>query len=185
MRFVFAAVVASVLLVPAAHAKSKADADAAEIENYKLSVPVLKKLEQVNENLYAAVKSNPSLANKYKDDKSSSDANESLEETAKKMDRIPELKAAISKAGLTTREYLIAGMALLQAAMASSISQMPGAETGHLSPGVKANMAFVKAHQAEINRMQERQKQLDRETKKASGDSAKDETPASDDDDQK
>lgn len=150
------------------HARSMADADAKEVENYKLSVPVLKKLERVQENLYAAVKSNPSLAKKYKKDEAGS-ANESLEETARKMDGIPELKSAVSKAGLTTREYLVAAMALFQAAMADQLSQMQGADVGSLPAGVRANAAFVKSHKAEVDRMTKRMKELDAESKKASG----------------
>jgi hypothetical protein len=150
------------------HAKSKADADAKEVENYKLSVPVLKKLEQVQENLSAAVKSNPSLAKKYEKNEAGS-ANESLDETARKMDRIPELKAAVSKAGLTTREYLVAAMALFQAAMADQLSNMQGADVGSLPAGVRANAAFVKSHKAEVDRMTKRMKELDAESKKGSG----------------
>ena len=157
------------LLAPASHARSQADADSAELENYKLTVPVIKKLEQVQENLYSAVKANPSLTSKYKDDKSSSNASESIDEAAKKMDKVPELKAAISKAGFTTREYLVAGLALVQASMANSLVEKPGADTGRLSPGIRANMAFVKAHQAELTHMQQRQKQLDAETKELTG----------------
>src|SRR3954464_15666656 len=90
--------------------------DTAELENYRLTVPVLKKLGQVQENIYEAIKKDPSLATKYKKDRDVG-GDDSLDAMVKKMDAVPELSQAIKKAGLTTREYLLSTLATLQAVM--------------------------------------------------------------------
>jgi|1185.fasta_scaffold16392_3 hypothetical protein len=149
----------------AAQAKSKDQADAEELQNYRLSLPVVKKLAQVQENIYSSLKANPSLADKYKDKEDHDASNESLDQTVKKIEKIPELKQAIVKAGLTPREYFVASLAMAQATMASAMAEAPDS----LPSGLRANMAFVKSHQAELTKMQKRAEEIERETKKATG----------------
>src|SRR6185503_15025072 len=99
------AVLALLVASSAGYAKSKGD-DQAELEKYRLTMPVLKKMGQVQENIFASIQKDPSVATKYK--KGLDDADQSLDATVKKMDGVPELKQAIAKAGLTTREFLLA-----------------------------------------------------------------------------
>jgi hypothetical protein len=144
---------------------AQASADAKAIENFTLSMPVLKKMAQVQENMYASVKGHPELAKKYAGQSMDDEDANTIDEMARRLDRIPEIKAAVAKAGFTSREYMIATMALFQASMASAVLDMPGAEKGKLSANVRANAAFVKAHMAELNQMQARAKKIQKLTK--------------------
>jgi len=49
----------------AAQSASAGDADAKAIENFHLTMPVLNRMAQVQENMYAMVKAHPELAKKY------------------------------------------------------------------------------------------------------------------------
>jgi hypothetical protein len=168
---------------PAVHAASKSD-DLAELQNYRLTLPVLKKLGQVQENIYDSIKKDPSVATKYQSDRDHG-SDQSLEGAVKKMDAVPELKHAIDKAGLTTREYFLATMAMVQAGMAQMMLKGAGADASKLPSGVRANMKFMEQNQAAFAQIQNRSREIERETKKltarkASKDEEAGEEPPSD-----
>lgn len=156
---------ASAPLAAQGPADAKAAADLKAVESYTLTVPVLKKMAQVQENMYASARANPELAKKYASTASDDDDPQTIDEMAKRLDRIPEIKAAVTKAGFTSREYMIATMAMFQGAMASAVLDMPGADKGKLSPNVRANAAFIKAHTAELTQMQVRAKEIEKLTR--------------------
>jgi hypothetical protein len=158
-------VASSAPLAAQAPAEAQAAADLRAVENYTLTVPVLKKMAQVQENMYASVKAHPELARKYASQSMDEEDATTIDEMAKRLERIPEIKVAVTKAGFTSREYMIATMAMFQAAMASAVLDMPGADKGKLSANVRANAAFVKAHNAELTQMQVRAKELDKLTR--------------------
>jgi hypothetical protein len=81
---------------------------------------------------------------------------------AKRFDRIPEMKQAIVKSGLTPRQYMLATMAMLQAGMSAAALEIPGADKSKIAPGVQANIAFMKAHKTEMDRMQARAKEIEK-----------------------
>ena len=182
------AVLALLVASSAGYAKSKGD-DQAELENYRLTMPVLKKMGQVQENIFASIKKDPSVATKYK--KGLDDADQSLDATVKKMDGVPELKQAITKAGLTTREFLLATVAMLQAGMAGAMLQHSGGDASKLPPGVRANMKFLEDNRAALEQMQKRTQEIERETEKLTGkktkegEEAEEEPPADDRPDKK
>ena len=150
-----------------------AKADARAIERYRLTPATLGKLAKVQDNIYAMLKADPTLAKKYADQKEESneeDEPQTIDAMAKKLNEVPELKRAIAKSGLTTREYMIASLSMFQALMASALLDMPGADKSALTPNVKANIAFLKAHKAEMDRMNARNLEIQKltgETKEA------------------
>jgi len=156
---------------------SRAD-DETELQNYRLTMPVVKKLVQVQENLFASVKRDPSLATRYK--KNLDDAFDgSLDAAVKKFDSVPELKQAIAKAGLTTREYLLATLGVVQAGMASAMTPRSGPDTRKLPGAIRANMKFMEENRATFADLQKRLDELDREAKKLTGGKRRnDEEPA-------
>ena len=161
-------------------AQDMADADVKAIESFQLTMPVLNRMSQVQENMYATVKAHPELKKKYakQNDEDDTDAN-TIDEMAKKLDRIPELKAAIVKAGFTPRSYMIATMATFQAVMTAALLDMPGADKSKLSANARANAAFVKAHDADFKRMQARSKEIETLTKVPSDESDSESEPDS------
>jgi hypothetical protein len=140
--------------------KARVDADAKEIQEYRLTSATLTKLGQVQENLYAAMKAHPELGKGHADSADSKEDREdepkTLDDMAKRYDRIPEMKQAIVKSGLTSRQYVLATMAMMQAGMSAAVMEMPGADKSKIAPAVQANIAFMKAHKTEIDRMQAR-----------------------------
>lgn len=148
-----------------------AKADARAIERYRLTPALLTKISKVQDNIYAMLKADPTLAKKYANMKDDDDENgedaQTIDEMAKKLNSVPELKRAIAKAGLTSREYMIASLAMFQASMATALAEMPGADKSAITPTVKANMAFLKAHKAEMDRMNARALEIQKLTGEA------------------
>ncbi|MGQ0428626.1 MAG: hypothetical protein ACT4UQ_01650 [Gammaproteobacteria bacterium] len=65
-----------------------------------------------------------------------------------KLDAMPAARAAITSAGMTTREYIVFSFSIVHNAMASWALSQPG---GTLPPGTsQANVDFIKRHAAEI-----------------------------------
>jgi len=167
----FAVVVAAAAAAPLGAQDVQNDADMKAIESFRLTMPVMNRMAQVQENMYATAKAHPELAKKYanqKDDDDEEDA-KTIDQMAKKLDRVPEFKAAVIKAGFTPRDYMIATMATFQAAMTAALLDMPGADKSNVSENAKANAAFLKAHAAEMQRMQARSKEIEKLMKAQSG----------------
>jgi hypothetical protein len=138
--------------------------DAKEISEYRLTMPVLRKLAQTQENMFAATR-DPALKEKYAAlGRQSNDEPEpnSLDDMVKRIERVPEVKRAITSTGLTTREYMKATLSMFQAAMALSMMEMEGPmKVKTLPPGVMAdNVAFLKANKAELDKMTARSREL-------------------------
>lgn len=144
-----------------------AKADERAIEKYRLTTATLAKLTKVADNMYAMLKADPTLAKKYANQKEESNEEEdaqTIDGMAKKLDEIPELKRAITKSGLTTRQYMIASLSMFQALMASAVMDMPGSDKSALTPTIKANVAFLKAHKAEMDRLNARSLEIQKLT---------------------
>ena|GEM_PF-6676883 len=145
---------------------ARVDADVKEMQEYRLTPATLTKLGQVQENLYAVLKAHPELGKRYADSKEDSeDEPKTLDDMAKRFDRIPEMKQAIVKSGFTPRQYMLATMAMVQAAMGGAAMEMPGADKSKIAPAVQANIAFMKAHKTEMDRMQARAKEIEKLSK--------------------
>jgi len=148
------------------------DADVKAIESFRLTMPVLTRMSQVQENIYTTVKAHPELAKKYADQKDDDEEDaKTLDDMARRLDKVPEFKAALIKAGFTPRGYMVATMAMFQAAMTAAVLEMPGADRSKVSANTMANVAFLKAHAAEMQRMQARAKEIEKLTKQQSGES--------------
>lgn len=75
----------------------------------------------------------------------------SLARMAAQLDATPGVKAALQRAGMTTREYLVFSFSLLQTGLAAWGLDQPG---GKLPPGVSMdNVKFYRAHQAAIGKL--------------------------------
>ena len=180
LRFSAALLAVAVAAAPLA-AQDPTDADVKAVENFQLTTAVLNRMAQVQENMYATVKAHPELAKKYADQRENKDDDDdakSIDDMAKKLDRVPEMKAAVIKAGFTPRSYMIATMAMFQATMASAVLDMPGADKNKLPANARANAAFLKAHAAEFQKMQQRGQEIEKLTRPKSSD---DDAPAPDD----
>jgi hypothetical protein len=134
---------AAALLALPAMAQGTTDADLREIQSYSLSEPGLQKYVQATRNLSAL---------RIEDCEEDTETR-SLAAAAAKLDATPGAKAAVESAGLTTREYLVFALALLQSGMGAWALDQPD---GKLPPGVSmANVEFYRKHAGEIEKIAE------------------------------
>ncbi len=148
-RFTVAALAGAALLLaavaPGAHAQ---DADTTEVKRYVLTEAGLAKYSQAHRNLAAL----PARSSRDCDD-DSGDSPTSISGMVAKLDATPGAKAAVQSSGMTTREYVVFSMALLQNGLAAWALDQPG---GKLPAGVsRSNVDFVKKHDAELKRLGE------------------------------
>jgi len=137
------AAAAALTMLPAA----AQDADSQEVMRYTLTDAGLAKYTKASQNLAALPGGPPGCA---KDDDSDSDSN-SIAELAGKLDSTPGAKAAVQSAGMTSREYIVFSMSLLQNGLAAWALQQPG---GKLPPGLnKANVDFVNSHGPQLDQL--------------------------------
>jgi hypothetical protein len=120
--------------------------DASEVMAYTLTEANLAKYSAATRKLAAL----PEDADACDDDDTES---VSLDQMAARLDAVPGAKAALQSAGMTSREYALFSMSLLQNGLAAWAASQPG---GALPPGVsKANIDFLKKHDAEIKQLGE------------------------------
>jgi hypothetical protein len=146
-------VFALALLVPmAAGAQGLADRDAKEVADYVLTDAALTKYAQ-------AVRKLQPLKEQLQQDCDREDALESLNGMAARLDKVSGVKSALKGAGMTSREYLVFSLSVFENGMAAWALDQPG---GKLPPGAKmANVNFVRAHKAELEKLGELTKQAD------------------------
>lgn len=148
-RFTVAALAGAALLLaavaPGVHAQ---DADGAEVKRYVLTEAGLAKYSQAHRNLAALPAGRTGSC-----DDDSGDSPTSISGMVAKLDATPGAKAAVQSSGMTTREYVVFSMSLLQNGLAAWALDQPG---GKLPAGVsKSNVDFVKKHDAELKRLGE------------------------------
>ena len=133
--------VANLMTVPA-HAAAP-DAETQEISRYVLAEAGLAKYTAATQKLGKLA---ASLTSKCDDE-----APTSLNQIVAKADAAPGVKLAIHSAGMTTREYIVFSMSLLQVGFAAWGLDQPG---GKLPPGVSMdNVKFYRVHKAAIEQL--------------------------------
>lgn len=117
-------------------------AGTADPDTFRLSPALLDRMEAVAAELRSVPKT------RY-DERDDEDEAESVEDIARKLDADPHIRAALTRHGLTSREYAAATLALLHAHMALAVEKAPGAKAGQqkFTPVQRANLALVRARQ--------------------------------------
>jgi hypothetical protein len=133
--------------------KSDADADQKELYSYVLTVDKLHKLADATRDMKEWQKKNPQAADEKADTASEEG---SISQRVKDIEaKTPELVAIVRKNGLTTREYMVALLVLMQASILVGMKKATDTEyskdaTTLVSP---ANLAFVEQHWEELQKM--------------------------------
>lgn len=119
-------------------------ASATDPATFRLSPALLDRMEAAA----AELKNAPKARGDERDDE---DEAESVEDIARKLDADPRIRAALTRHGLTSREYATATMALLHAGMALAVEKAPGAKTGQqqFTPAQRANLELMRARRQE------------------------------------
>ncbi len=152
LAFVFLAA----LCAQPTHAAPSGDADLRELSRYELTMGDVRKFAAAN----AALAKHPKAEQnddeeEDEDEDEGANNNESLDEMAARIGRIPEARKAIEAAGLTVRQYAVITMALFQSAFAQYAVEQ-GADPAKVArdAGVNpANLRFVKEHKAELEKL--------------------------------
>jgi hypothetical protein len=146
---VFAILVLS--LASTAAAQSQPDADLKAISATTLTMPRYKQYLDATVNLANLAAKDPGLKNRLE-----GFGNQSLAEQIKLLDRVPQVRGAITATGLTTRDYVLTQGALLQAGMAYAMTKGSGVPVDSVvkKAGVsRANLEFYQKNEAEIGRL--------------------------------
>src|SRR5689334_2297717 len=141
---------------PATTASTKGDAELADVQSYKLSMDKIDKMLAAQRILAAKAKAMTPAEREAMQARgeSSSDPSASLDDMARKIDGEPMLRDAIHQAGLSSREYVLITMSMMQTGMADGVLKMrPKDNQDSLIREMKANsdnIKFYREHEAEI-----------------------------------
>lgn len=145
------AILALLLVSPPAGAQSDAGADLKAVSAYTLTMPKYKQYLDASVNLATVASQDTTLQSRFEDF-----GNKSLSDQIKVMDGVPQIRSAITAAGLTTRDYVLIQGALLQAGMAFAMTkntEMPVDSVVKKAGVSRANMEFYQKNEAEIARL--------------------------------
>jgi hypothetical protein len=148
--------------VPSAGApvsQGKSAEDVATLRGYELTMEKLDRVFRAQLNLVSAIAALSPSERQAMEAASASSPEDGLDDVIARLDANTVAKKAVIDAGMTTRDYITASMALMQASMAWSVIQSrPGENQDSLSlmmdtnPG---NVRFVRDNMAELTRRQE------------------------------
>lgn len=73
---------------------------------------------------------------------------QSVDDIARRLDAHPQVRAALARQSLSSREYATAMLAALHAGMVLAVAKAPGAQAGqNLTPAQRANVELLRARQ--------------------------------------
>jgi len=164
----------ALVAAPASHAQ-KLTADDALLRNYVLTMPKVDAWASATLDYTNAIKAKPLSERQKAEAETDAQEAESIAGTAAALERIPEIRRAFRKAGLTTREGVTISLVLFQSMMYDQLAAgNPDARIPYnMNP---ANLTFVRKNKP---RLEARMKAVQEATKDAS-DEAKSDEPSSD-----
>jgi hypothetical protein len=144
------------LSLPATAEAQQSDADLKAVSATTLTMPKYKQYLDATVKLANVAAKNPGLAEGMKDG-----GEKSIDEQVEMLEGKPQVKAAVTSTGLSTRDYVLTQWALMQTGMAYAMTKGTGASQDDMikKAGVsKANMDFYAQNEAEINKLAEEAK---------------------------
>ena len=133
--------------------------DLTDVTSYTLSMAKIEQGRQVQRNLGLRIKDmSAEEGQAFEDADIAGDPDGGIDDMARKIDAVPAMAAAVRDAGLTSREYALLLMSMMQSGMAGAVMKLrPEANQDSLAREMKANIAnvrFMMAHEAEIKQKQ-------------------------------
>lgn len=142
----------------AASGAGSVEEDLADVSSYRLTMDKVDRYFEAQRNIARRVK-DMSPEDRAPLERMESSANASLDDMARRIDSHPAMREAVREAGFSAREFATFTMAMVQAAMASSVLEMrPNDDQDSLAREMKAsmeNIRFLREHEAEITQRQE------------------------------
>jgi hypothetical protein len=131
----------------AAGAQSRGEADAKEVDAYRLTIPRFDAWVKAS---LAMAKTHAGKVDDEGDDEAVENDAQWLDDIARKLDGMPEALTAIRGAGLSSREYAILSMVILQSVMADEMmKQYPTMEAPKINP---QHLEFVRSNRAHVEK---------------------------------
>ena len=141
LQSVLAMVALAAFAAPEARALNLNDADARELRAYTLTESTFDRYAEATRNLSG-------VQIQSCDDES---AVASIDEAAARLDAVPAARSAVHRAGLTSREYVVFALSLLQSGLAANALAQLDAD---LPPGVPLeNLDFYLEHAGEMQQL--------------------------------
>lgn len=126
------------------------------IHDYRLSDDNVNKVIEVTQKMRALQTSNPQLAAAMEQEHGDVNDTKSIDEAASRLDAIPPVKAMLSSAGLSARDYLLTTFTVMEAGAAYQIQK-----AGKLPPNSELakdvspeNLAYIGSHQAQLQTLE-------------------------------
>jgi hypothetical protein len=116
---------------------------------HRLTVPEVDKLVDAVNNLAAALERNPGMAREIPPP---SGDDETLDQVSNRLEKSPQVNGALRKAGISAHQYLDTLLTVAQA-HAFSVMAQDGDSKAPQDADLVANIRFVEAHQAELDRL--------------------------------
>jgi hypothetical protein len=132
-------------------AQGQGDKDLKAISAYTLTMPKYRQFMNAMVNLGTAAQADPKLG-----DALEGSGELSIDQLTDRYNTVPGVKAAITKAGMTPRDFALAQGAFLQAGMSYGLMKQLKLTPDSVvkATGVsRANLEFFRANEAEINRL--------------------------------
>ena len=123
--------------------------DAKAIDGHRLSVDLVKRATAVNVALKKAEKADPELGKTLSDDVDDSNNESIIDELVKDLESAAWQAAALKSARITARDYVLTLIVATRAQLTIEMTAN-GTLKDPVPPGMTRNIAFVKAHPAEI-----------------------------------
>lgn len=142
---------------------SDVEKDSAEIQAYRLTLPALKKIEQVYKSLDAMTTANPRLQEKL-DRLAAAEGDAgptTIAEAVAKLDAVPEIQKAIRSSGLTPREFVVFTVAFGTAGLGVYAVAEGQPLPPDMPPAVSANIRWFQDNRPEIDRVQAEMEKLE------------------------
>ena len=142
--------------------------DLADVTRYELTMDKIDKYYAAQRNIALKAKAmSPAEREAFKAGSDADDGGASLEDMARKIEGNPVLSASVREAGLSAREFSTITMAMLQAAMASSVLQMrPNDNQDSLAREMKANPANIRFMKENERALTQKQNEFQAEMKR-------------------
>ena len=151
-------------------ASQSGDEELKDVSSYHLTMDKIDKYIAAERNLAAKAKSMTPEERQALEERGDqdSDSDASIDDMVKKFDSEPVLKSSIQDAGLSTREFVMITMSMMQSGMAAAVLKMrPNDNQDSLIRSMQANpenVKFFQEHEAEIT---QKQKAIEAELKAA------------------
>jgi hypothetical protein len=139
-----------------------------EVENYELSMEKVRKVVDVLRAVTSDAKAMAKIDRDFKE-LTKTKPKPTVADVSALMERDPVVRNAISKAGLTTREYLLSSSAVANAGLHMTLRSQSQTAGPPLTAAQKANVALLEKHREEWQKIEEEFKRIAEKTIKVKG----------------